>query len=240
MTRVRDHTVAFAMSRAETRIHTTDLPNSNVFTVPDPTAARPRSTRAAGAMPAWSPDDLKLGFVRTASAAQARGVRRDAGHPGGDQHVVDIGPKAPTRRRARPRRVGGNSLADAPAAATPTPLCDPAAWPRCAARPAPRQCSGRTSRPCRASDLRRAGHRQRGSSAAPCRGWVVGRVPLGRARKGTNRVASNGKVDGKAPEAGPLPVTYGTLKGQRLLATSGSIAFRVTRSGDFRNVRRQR
>ena len=35
-------------------------------------------------------------------------------------------------------------------------------------------------------------------------------------------------------------LTYRTLKGQRLLTTSGSIAFRVTRSGDFRNARRQR
>ena len=129
MTRAGDHTVAFAMSTSGNfGIHTTNLPNGSLFTVPDPTAAPAAiNTSAPEQMPAWSPDDLKLGFVRTASGRRRLAVF-DA-TPGIQAVIntpVDIGPEAPTPQTRSFQDVwGGISLADAPAAATPTPLCDP-------------------------------------------------------------------------------------------------------------------
>ena len=66
---------------------------------------------------------------------------------------------------------------------------------------------------------------------------VVGRVPLGRTRKGANRFRWNGKVNGKRLAAGTYLLTYRTLKGRRVLSLSRSIRFTVSRSGRVSGVR---
>ena len=66
---------------------------------------------------------------------------------------------------------------------------------------------------------------------------VVGRVPLGSVRNGRNRFRWNGRVNGKRLSAGTYLLTYRALKGSRVTTTSGSIRFKITRSGKLRNVR---
>jgi len=246
MTRAGDKTVAFEMSTGGNfGIVTTNLPNGSVFSVPDPTAAPAAvNTSAQEQMPAWSPDDLKLGFVRTASGRR-RLALFDA-TPGIQAVIntpVDIGPEAPTPQTRSFQDVwGGISLADEPASTTPTPTCGLS----CLVALRNSGVGSVVLRPSLSSAttvgifvVRVTGKRKLLGRTVP-RIRVVGRVPLGRARKGANRFNWNGRVEGKRLKPGRYLLTYRTLKGKRLLATSGSVAFRVTKSGDFKNVRRQR
>jgi hypothetical protein len=59
----------------------------------------------------------------------------------------------------------------------------------------------------------------------------LGRVPLGRARRGRNRFRWNGRVAGRRLRPGSYVITYRVLtRGGRIQATSRTIQFRVTRS----------
>ena len=66
---------------------------------------------------------------------------------------------------------------------------------------------------------------------------VVGRVPLGTAKRGRNRLRWNGRVNGKKLRRGTYLLTYRTLKGKRITNTSGSIRFRIAKGGKIRQVR---
>jgi hypothetical protein len=68
----------------------------------------------------------------------------------------------------------------------------------------------------------------------------IGRVPLGKTRKGRNKFRWNGKVNGKRLKRGTYLLTYRALRRTRIVSTSGSIRFKVTRSGRIRGVKRLR
>ena len=68
----------------------------------------------------------------------------------------------------------------------------------------------------------------------------VGRVPLGKTRKGRNRFRWNGKVNGKRLKRGTYLLTFRALRRTRVVSTSGSIRFTVTDRGRIRGVKRVR
>jgi hypothetical protein len=68
----------------------------------------------------------------------------------------------------------------------------------------------------------------------------IGRVPLGATRKGRNSFRWNGKVNGRRLKRGTYLLTYRALHGKRIVSTSGSIRFKVTRQGRIRGVKRVR
>jgi hypothetical protein len=63
-------------------------------------------------------------------------------------------------------------------------------------------------------------------------------VPLGRTRKGRNSFRWNGKVNGKRLKRGTYLLTYRALRGERVVSTSGSIRFKISRQGRIRGVKR--
>ena len=60
---------------------------------------------------------------------------------------------------------------------------------------------------------------------------VVGKVPLGAAKRGRIRKRWNGKVGGKRLRPGTYLLTYRSLKGKKITNTSDSIRLRVGRGG---------
>jgi hypothetical protein len=256
VTRAGDLTVAFAMAAAgDFDIHTTTLPNGGVFSVPSPTAAPAAiNTSAAEQMPAWSPDDLKLGFVRT-SAGRRKLAVFDA-TPGIQSVVnlpVDIGAEAPTPQTRSFQAVwGGLSMAEAapidpPAPATTCSLACLAALRSPPGAPVLKPVALQPvvttpgTQPLKIGIFvaRVTGTRKLLGRTAP-KLRVVGRVPLGRVRKGTNRFRWDRRVAGKRLERGTYLLTFRTLKGNRVTSTSNSVRFTVTKSGRITRVKRQR
>jgi len=250
MPRARDNTVALevgtqgaGLNPLNFDIHTTSLPIVN-FSVPDLTPAPPAiNTSAPEHMPAWSPDDLKLGFVRITAARRTLAVF-DATL--GIQAVVnsplDLGPDAPTTQlRAFQFAWGGLSLAEDPDAA-PTTTCTT----NCLLSLSNSNLTSTVLSPTLTSPstigifvARVTGTRRLLGRRVP-RLRPVGRVPLGRARRGRNRFRWNGKVAGKRLRPGTYLLTFRTLRGKRVTNTSNSVRFTVTKSGKIRRVRRQR
>ena len=68
----------------------------------------------------------------------------------------------------------------------------------------------------------------------------VGRVPLGKTRKGRNLFRWDGKVDGRRLKPGTYLLTYRALRRARVVSTSGSVRFTVTKNGQIRGAKRQR
>ena len=68
----------------------------------------------------------------------------------------------------------------------------------------------------------------------------VGRVPLGKTRKGRNLFRWNGKVNGRRLKPGTYLLTFRALRRERVVSTSGSVRFTVTKSGQIRGAKRQR
>jgi hypothetical protein len=68
----------------------------------------------------------------------------------------------------------------------------------------------------------------------------IGRVPLGATRKGRNTFRWNGKVNGRRLKRGTHLLTYRALRGKRIVSTSGSVRFKVTKGGRIRGVKRIR
>jgi hypothetical protein len=209
-------------------------------------APAPITTAAAERLPAWSPDGLSLAFVRTDSGRRKLGVF-DA-TPGLQTIVnplVDLGPDAPTpQTRAFQSVWGGLSLARSPAAPAPVVACSPS----CIAKlkratltnPIPLTPAVSTSSKGQTIGIfvaRVTGKRKLlGRSVARIR--VVGRVPLGATVKGANRFRWSGEVAGKRLRPGRYLLTYRALRRNRVLSTSRSIRFTVTKAGDIRKVRR--
>ena len=106
VTRAADQTVAFAMAaRRQLRHPHDDTPQRRRVLGPEPDGRTGggQHERHPQQMPAWSPDDLKLGFVRTAGAqAHAGGLRRHA--RGSRAWSTPRSTSAPTRPRRRPAR----------------------------------------------------------------------------------------------------------------------------------------
>ncbi len=246
MTRASDHTVAFAMaSGGNFDIFTTNLPNEGVFTVPDP-ASGPAglNTSAAEQMPAWAPDDMKLGFVRNEAARRKLAVF-DA--TPGIQAVVNtpihLGLEAPTPQTRSFQDVwGGVSLADAPDTVTPTTVCGTVCLSSLRNANLGRVPLNPTVTKATSIGIfvvRVIGKRKLLGRTVP-RIRPVGRVPLGRARRGRNLFRWNGKVNGRRLKPGRYLLTYRTLRRKRILTTSNSVRFRVTKAGKITRVGRQR
>ena len=68
----------------------------------------------------------------------------------------------------------------------------------------------------------------------------VGRVPLGRTRKGGNLFHWNGKVNGRRLKPGTYLLTFRALRRDRVVSTSGSIRFKVTKAGRITGAKRLR
>lgn len=232
-----------AMDRASggnADIHTITYPGETETTV----APAAITTASPERMPAWSPDGIRLGFVRHGDGQRRLGVF-DA--TPGIQTVtntpVSIGAEAPTpQTRAFQDVWGGLSLADVPAQA-PTIVCGTT----CQSQLSGATLGTRITLTPRVSSstaigifvARITGRRSLLGRRAP-RLRVVGRVPLGRARKGRNRLRWNGRVNGRRLRAGTYLLTYRSLRGRRVTNVSSSIRFRVTKAGKVRQVRRER
>ena len=66
---------------------------------------------------------------------------------------------------------------------------------------------------------------------------MVGKFPLGTAKRGRNRLRWNGRINGKSLRRGTYLLTYRTLRGKRITNTSGSIRFKIAKGGKVRQVR---
>jgi hypothetical protein len=222
-------------------IHSITYPGETQTTV----APTPITTTSPERMPAWSPDGLKLGFVRHSSGQRRLGLF-DA--TPGIQTVVNtpvaIGAEAPSpQTRAFQNVYGGVSIANGPPAAAPTIICGTTCLSQLKTAATIQTVTLAPTVTSRTTIgifvVRVRGKRKLLGRIAP-RLRVVGRVPLGRARKGTNRFRWNGKVDGKRLKRGTYLLTYRSLKGKRITNTSGSVRFKIAKGGKVRQVRRER
>ena len=232
-----DDYVAFHMGGD---IQSVSFPADDLAVAPEPiTSASPERD------PAWSPDGISLGFIRTSGGVRRLGVFNAT--PGIQTIVnplVSLGAEAPSpQTRAYQEVWGGLSLADAPPSTAPQIGCDAT----CRAR-LQGASSGGTVILSPSLSLRSAigifvvrvvGKRKLLGRSAP-RVRVVGKVPLGLAKKGRNRKRWNGKVNGKRLRPGTYLLTYRSLKGKRITNTSDSIRFKVGKGGKIRQVRRER
>lgn len=228
----------------DVNIHSITYPGETQ-TTPTP---EPITTAAAERMPAWSPDGLSLGFVRTDGGRRKLGVF-DA-TPGLQTIVnplVDLGADAPTpQTRAFQSVWGGISLAPSPAAPAPAVGCIKGCLSNLAdsSTVGPIQLSPIVSTSRKGQKIgifvvRVTGERKLlGRTLARIR--VIGRVPLGATRKGINTFSWDGKVDGKRLGRGTYLLTYRALKRERVISTSRSIRFTVTKDGEVGRVRRER
>ena len=230
-----------AMDRAvgeDANIHSITYPGETQTTV----APAPITTTSPERMPAWSPDGIKLGFVRHTGGQRKLGVFDSTP---GIQTVLNtpvaIGAEAPSpQTRAFQNVYGGLSIANAPPSAAPGLQCDAT----CRARLANAGGSGLipltpiVTGPSKIGIFvaRVTGKRKLLGRSAP-RLRVVGKVPLGTAKKGRNRFRWNGKVNGKRLKRGTYLLTYRSLKGTRITNTSGSIRFKIAKGGKVRQVR---
>jgi hypothetical protein len=240
-TRAADNYVALDLSSTgNVDIQTIAYPTETQLT-PAPAAI---NTSAPERMPAWSPDSLQLGFVR--SAAGRRSLTVFDATPGIQGVVltpVDLGPEPPTPQTAAYQGVwGGISLANAGPNDVPAVACTS----NCLTALRTTTLSRTILRPrvTVAGSIgifvaRVTGKRKLLGRTVP-RIRVVGRVPLGATRKGTNTFRWNGKVEGRRLKRGTYLLTYRALRGNRVLNTSGSIRFKVARGGRITKVRRQR
>ena len=220
-------------------IHSITYPGETQTTV----APAPITTASPERMPAWSPDSLKLGFVRHSGGQRKLGVF-DA--TPGIQTVVNtpvgIGAEAPSpQTRAFQNVYGGISIANAPASTAPAITCDAACRAQIAGASGP-QTIPLTPKVTTTTKIgifvaRVTGKRKLLGRTAP-RLRVLGKVPLGTAKKGRrNRFRWNGKVNGKRLGRGTYLLTYRSLKGTRITNTSASVRFKIAKGGKLRQVR---
>jgi hypothetical protein len=241
--RVGDNYLAFDQATAnDVAIETIGFANET-----QPTPAPPAiNTSAPERMPAWSPDDLKLGFVRTSGDRRTLAVF-DA-TPGLQAVVltpVDLGPDAPTpQTRAYQSVWGGISIANAAAGDAPAVTCTGSCVRALRGSLSTAILKPKLSLSTKGQSVgifvaRVTGTRKLLGRTTP-RISVVGRVPLGPTRKGANRFRWNGKVNGRRLKRGTYLLTYRALKKGRVLNTSGSIRFKVTKAGKITSARPQR
>jgi hypothetical protein len=239
--RAGDNYVALDLANGEDAdIQTLSFPGETALT-PAPPAI---NTAAAERMPAWSPDSLRLGFVRTTAGRRSVGLF-DA-TPGIQtvvNPVLDIGPEAPSpQTRAYQSTWGGLSLADAGPAEVPAVTCSGSCTATLAGSTAgkvvlkPRVSLTSPLQRIGIFVVRVTGKRKLLGRTVP-RIRAVGRVPLGKTRKGLNRYRWNGKVEGRRLKPGTYLLTYRALLRDRVVNTSNSIRFKIDRSGAIGKVR---
>jgi hypothetical protein len=208
-------------------------------------APAPITTADAERHPAWSPDDLNLGFVRTSGGQRKLGVfNATPGIQGIVNPLASLGAEAPTpQTRAYQEIWGGLSIANGPPRSAPVIGCNQT----CLAQ-LQRTSSGSTVilRPSLSTRsaigifiARVTGKRKLLGRTVP-RVREVGKVPLGLRKKGRNRIRWNGRVRGKRLRPGTYLLTYRSLRGSRITNTSDSIRLRVGKGGKIRRATRQR
>ena len=202
----------------------------------------PITTTNPERMPAWSPDGIQLGFVRTIAGRRKLGVfDATPGIQNALNSPIDLGADAPTpQTRAYQSTWGGLALANSSSLDVPVVTCTSG----CLLSLANSNLTQSVALVPRLSSVtnvgifvaRVTGTRKLLGRTVP-RIRVVGRVPLGRTRRGANRFRWNGKVNGKRLAAGTYLLTYRTLRGTRVLSLSASIRFTISRSGRVSGVR---
>ena len=222
-------------------IHSITYPGETQTTV----APSPITTTSPERMPAWSPDGIKLGFVRHSGGQRKLGIF-DA--TPGIQTVVNtpvgIGAEAPSpQTRAFQNVYGGLSIANGPPSTGPIITCGTSCLSTLGTAtlgsPVTLTPKVTTTTTIGIFVARVTGKRRLLGRSAP-RLRVLGRVPLGIARKARrNRFRWDGKVNGKRLKRGTYLLTYRSLKGKRITNTSGSIRFRIAKGGKVRQVRRE-
>jgi hypothetical protein len=244
-----DYTALDLANGNDVNIQTLSWPSETQLTP----APAPITTSEPERMPAWSPDGIQLGFVRTKSGRRnlvvfdaTPGIQNALNPP------LDLGADAPTpQTRAYQSVWGGLSLALAssldgggtsggsPAVTCLVSCISPLQNSTLLSAPLQPKLSFTTlSQTVGIFVARVTGTRKLLGRRVP-RISVVGRVPLGRTVKGVNRFRWNGKVNGRRLRAGTYLLTYRALKRGRVLSISGSIRLTVTRAGKIVNVRRQ-
>ncbi len=182
-------------------------------------------------MPAWSPNGVRLGFVRTRGTARRLHVfDTTPGIQGIVLSPAELGSTAPTpQTRAFQDAWGGVSLADVATSTTPLITCDSTCINRIQSTTSTPTLSPTVSTTTKVGIfvVRVTGKRKLLGKTVP-RIKVVGRVPLGTARKARRaRFGWDLRVDGRKLRAGTYLLTYRALKGERITALSGSIRIKV-------------
>jgi hypothetical protein len=215
---------------------------------PDETALTPAPTPIMSAdperMPAWSPGGLQLGFVRATAGRRklpvydlTPGLQAILNPP------IDLGADAPTpQTRAFQSSWGGLSIAESSALDVPVVTCTTNCLQALQTSVTKVVLSPTVSTTTKTQSIgifvvRVTGKRKLLGRTVP-RIKQVGRVPLGATRKGRNKFRWNGKVAGKRLKRGTYLLTYRALRRARIVSTSGSIRFTVTRQGRIRGVKR--
>ena len=216
---------------------------------PDETALTPAPTPITTAdperMPAWSPGGLQLGFVRTTGGRRVLpvydltpGLQTILNPP------IDLGADAPTpQTRAFQSSWGGLSIAESSALDVPVVTCTTNCLRVLQTTTATKVVLSPTvSTTTKTQTIgifvaRVTGKRELLGRTVP-RIRPVGRVPLGKTRKGRNTFRWDRKVEGKRLKRGTYLLTYRALRRTRIVSTSGSIRFKVNRRGQIRSVRR--
>ncbi len=236
--RVPDGHVALDVSTSSgTDIATIQFPGDSAFS-----PLSPVNTSDSERMPAWSPDGVQLGFVRTTGQTAATPKRKllvfdsTLGLQTVVNPAVDIGGEAPTPQlREFQASWGGLSLARASSVDNVAIACGTV----CGAA-ITRQATGAgatlsptigtaTRVPVGIVIARLAGRTRLFGRTVP-RIRAVGRVPLGVARSHRPHFRWNGRVNGRRLSAGTYYLTFRALTRRgRILDTSNSIRFRVAR-----------
>ena len=235
-----DGHVAFERaSSSSADIRTIQFPGDTLTTV----APAPVTTSEAERMPAWSPDGVELGFVRTSGTSRRLHVfNTTQGLQTIVNPAVDLGAEPPAGPLRDFQNVwGGLSLAQPPASST-TLSCASLCTNILSGS---NLTSGTRLTPTAGGSLTTIGifvsrvvgsRRVFGRRVARLR--AIGRVPLGRARRGRNRFRWNGRVEGRRLRAGTYLLTFrGLDRRGRVLATSRSIRIVLARSGHIRRAR---
>ena len=222
-------------------IQTLSFPEETALT-PAPT---PITTADPERMPAWSPGGLQLGFVRTTGGRRVLPVFDLT--PGLQTIVnppIDLGADAPTpQTRAFQSSWGGLSIAESSELDVPVVTCTTTCLQSLQTTTLTKTVLSPTVSTTTKTQtigifvVRVTGTRKLLGRTVP-RIRQVGRVPLGATRKGRNTFRWNGKVNGKRLKRGTYLLTYRALRRARIVSTSGSIRFTVTKQGRIRGVRR--
>ena len=205
------------------------------------------NTANAERMPAWSPDGIRLGFIRTASGTRRIGIfNATPGVQNLQNTPIDIGPEAPTPQTRQFQDVfGGLSLAETTigTSSTTTITCGSSCLSSISGAtlgsPVALKPGSTLTTTIGIFVVRVTGTTKLLGRTVP-RIRPVGRVPLGTARKGRNTFRWNGKVNGKRLSAGTYLLTFRALRGSVVTELSDSIRFKVSRSGKITGVRRER
>jgi hypothetical protein len=238
--RRHDQYVALDQTRgSDADIQTISFPGEAQLT----SAPAPITTSAPERMPAWSPGGLQLGFVRTSGGTRKLAIFDLT--PGLQTIVnppIDIGAEPPTAQtRAFQNSWGGLSLAQDVGVRLPTVTCgtscvSPMQTTLAAVVLAPTVSTTTKTQTIGIFLARVTGRRKVLGRSLP-RIKPVGRVPLGATRKGRNRFRWNGRVNGRQLKAGRYLLTYRALRRGRVVSTSGSIRFTVTKGRRIRGAR---